>query len=296
MENTQSIGAKIVALRKEKGCTQADLGAYLNISYQAVSKWERGESYPDFVTMAKIAQFFGVSLEYFAEENSETAQTAVAETEETAEKNVSEQKMLGVCTTCGRTVYDGEEWSTEPVLLCQKCHDRKVLLAKQEEERKRAEEKKKREEAQRQAVMHLAKMTRKRNIGFWVGGFAGGALLTIFLVCAISGAIASMGTGIILAVLFGALGFTFISQLIWNGAVRACAGYGGAIIGTPGVIFSLDLDGIIFLIGAKILFAVLRWLVWVATSLCTIVAAVVISPFTFVPALLRMNEGRDVED
>ena len=67
METNKSIGEKIVELRKVKGCTQADLGAYLNISYQAVSKWERGESCPDFTTMSKLAQYFGVPINYFEE-------------------------------------------------------------------------------------------------------------------------------------------------------------------------------------------------------------------------------------
>ena len=77
MENNQSIGAKILALRKARGYTQADLGAYLNISYQAVSKWERGESFPDFITMSRIAQFFNVPITYFEEGGD--GETAVAE-------------------------------------------------------------------------------------------------------------------------------------------------------------------------------------------------------------------------
>lgn len=291
MENTQSIGAKIVALRKEKGCTQADLGAYLNISYQAVSKWERGESYPDFVTMAKIAQYFNVSLEYFTDEQGE-----VAAAESVAQDDAPAQKMLGVCTICGRSVYEGEGWKTEPVLTCKKCHERQVLQAKQEEERrKREEEKKKKEERDRLAV-HFAEMERRRNIGLWVGGALGVALLAIVLVCTFIGTIGSIGAGIAGAIIGAIFAFTFLSQMIWKGAVRNCACFGGAIIGTPGVIFTLDLDGIIFLIAVKIFFAVLRWLVWVVTSACTIIAAIVISPFTFVPALFRMNEGRDVED
>ena len=43
-------GEKIASLRKAKGMTQAELGAELNVTFQAVSKWERGESYPDFAT------------------------------------------------------------------------------------------------------------------------------------------------------------------------------------------------------------------------------------------------------
>ena len=40
------LGENIARLRKEKGMTQEDLARELNISYQAVSKWENGVSFP----------------------------------------------------------------------------------------------------------------------------------------------------------------------------------------------------------------------------------------------------------
>lgn len=39
-----NIGEKIVKARKEKGMTQAELGSELHVTFQAVSKWERGVS------------------------------------------------------------------------------------------------------------------------------------------------------------------------------------------------------------------------------------------------------------
>ena len=65
METTEHIGFKIAALRRKKGCTQAELGMHLNISAQAVSKWERGESCPDFDTLCRLASFFEVPISYF---------------------------------------------------------------------------------------------------------------------------------------------------------------------------------------------------------------------------------------
>ena len=44
MVDSVQVGKQIAALRKAKGLTQNDLGERLNISYQAVSKWERGVS------------------------------------------------------------------------------------------------------------------------------------------------------------------------------------------------------------------------------------------------------------
>ena len=59
----QKLGEIIARLRKEKGMTQEDLARELNISYQAVSKWENGISSPDFSNIKALAQLFGVSID-----------------------------------------------------------------------------------------------------------------------------------------------------------------------------------------------------------------------------------------
>ena len=49
------IGANIAYYRKQAGLTQAGLGEKLNYSDKAVSKWERGESIPDVLTLMQLA-------------------------------------------------------------------------------------------------------------------------------------------------------------------------------------------------------------------------------------------------
>jgi len=56
------IGANISAYRKRRGLTQAGLAEKLNYSDKAVSKWERGESVPDVVTLMGISQQLGVTV------------------------------------------------------------------------------------------------------------------------------------------------------------------------------------------------------------------------------------------
>ena len=57
------VSENLKRLRKEKGLTQEQLATRLNVSFQAVSKWECGESYPDIVMLSSIAQIFSVSLD-----------------------------------------------------------------------------------------------------------------------------------------------------------------------------------------------------------------------------------------
>ena len=58
------IAGNIGKLRREAGITQTDLAEILNYSDKAVSKWERGESLPDVVTLKRLADHFQVSLDY----------------------------------------------------------------------------------------------------------------------------------------------------------------------------------------------------------------------------------------
>ncbi len=59
----QQIGHNIAAHRKRCGLTQAGLAEKLNYSDKAVSKWERGESVPDVMTLALLAEQFEISVD-----------------------------------------------------------------------------------------------------------------------------------------------------------------------------------------------------------------------------------------
>ena len=58
-----NLGNKIRELRRERNLTQEQLAASLNISAQAVSKWEMGASYPDMAMIPTLAGLFKVSLD-----------------------------------------------------------------------------------------------------------------------------------------------------------------------------------------------------------------------------------------
>lgn len=60
----KSLNERIKNLRKEKGLTQLQLADMLNVTDKAVSKWEVGEANPDIALLPKIAQIFGVTLDY----------------------------------------------------------------------------------------------------------------------------------------------------------------------------------------------------------------------------------------
>ena len=58
------LASNLIRLRTEAGMTQADLGEKINYSDKTVSKWERAESLPDVSVLKKMAEIFGVSVDY----------------------------------------------------------------------------------------------------------------------------------------------------------------------------------------------------------------------------------------
>ena len=93
--NQEKIGKFIAKCRKEKKMTQGQLAEKMGVSINAVSKWERGLSFPDVSLLKKICNELGISIEELIngeEDNSEEAKekaiiTAVESTNK-AKKNL----------------------------------------------------------------------------------------------------------------------------------------------------------------------------------------------------------------
>lgn len=63
MIDNRAVGKTIAALRQARGMTQQQLAAAMNVSHQAVSKWENGAALPDIQTLMELTQLFGVTVE-----------------------------------------------------------------------------------------------------------------------------------------------------------------------------------------------------------------------------------------
>ena len=84
----------IKALRKLKNISQETLATFLGVSYQAVSKWETGNSYPDISLLPKIARFFGVTVD-------ELLQADV----------IDEDALYQAYETKAETAFRGDRWN-----------------------------------------------------------------------------------------------------------------------------------------------------------------------------------------
>ena len=71
----RDLAEKIRSQRERRGLRQADIANALNISPQAVSKWERGENAPDIAILGALAKLLGVSTDWLLDTHREGADT-----------------------------------------------------------------------------------------------------------------------------------------------------------------------------------------------------------------------------
>lgn len=88
-----TIGEKIKLFRKQNNITQEQLAVSLNISCQAISKWENNTSFPDISLIIPIANFFGVSIDNLFDFNNSIKIEDIEKTEKKIIKLFKDGKM-----------------------------------------------------------------------------------------------------------------------------------------------------------------------------------------------------------
>lgn len=318
-----TLGEQLSLLRRNSGMTQQELGDKLSISPQAVSKWENDLSEPDVATLKKIAMLYGITLAKLLDFDSVEAESNVSEeatessptrvTDEDVERisdrvatsirteAESASRIIGHCVQCGLNVTEESVGVTTPRLLCRDCVEANARVA---EERERAEaEAKERAEIEKKARIEKEKkdkenrhnaaksaIRRSRNISLIVSAI----FAVIFLVFALIGGAGSEGgmdmPYIITSVIISYCIFSFVSAMFYEGPVRDLLFFFFTrSISFPGLIFSFDIDGILWLIGMKILFAVLGFLAGVVFAIIGIILSLIIAPFVFPVRLIKIN-------
>lgn len=89
------IADKIMMLRKKCGWSQEELAEKMNVSRQAVSKWEGAQSIPDLDKILKLSQLFGVSTDFLLKDTMEEAEPTLEDTaEDSALRRVSMEEAV----------------------------------------------------------------------------------------------------------------------------------------------------------------------------------------------------------
>ena len=85
-----TLGEKLQLLRRSRGLSQEQLAAELDVSRQAISKWECGDSTPDLDKLRAICTYFGVTTDHLIWENQEDAPKAAVPAKERAARGRNE--------------------------------------------------------------------------------------------------------------------------------------------------------------------------------------------------------------
>ena len=102
---------RFTALRKQHGLSQEQLAEKLEVSRQAVSKWERGEASPDIENLSSLAKLYGITID-------EIVNGTYANMQESKAQPDTADFSEGVTVTYSETPQNDETRST-PMLLLQ---------------------------------------------------------------------------------------------------------------------------------------------------------------------------------
>ena len=96
---------KIIKLRKENGWSQEELAEKLDVSRQAISRWENGTALPDAQNVLQISKLFHVTTDYLLNDDYESdedipaVQTATKETKDLYTKKKQHHLIATICFT-----------------------------------------------------------------------------------------------------------------------------------------------------------------------------------------------------
>ena len=114
-----SIGERITELRKEAGLSQGQLASALEVSRQAVSKWENDQTAPDSLRMIRLAEVLDTDIEYLSTGRRTFSRRppVVINTTETVEK-IIEKPVVQVVEQVVKTIVEVPvvEYVEKPVI------------------------------------------------------------------------------------------------------------------------------------------------------------------------------------
>ena len=255
--------------------TQKQLADELHVTPQAVSRWENGEVEPSVSAIGEMAKIFDVTYDELMRGKEETLpeEEIAATTEQSAANDnkenyapnadaqpdqhekivyVEAKPVLAVCEICNKPIYDESE-------IVRKAHNHDCICASCAQQLDRKQKREMIEYAEKQRLLSYV-------LGTLISIAALGAGLYF-------GIKNSVPTSAIVAIIIGGIcAFTFtscvclrnnfIEDLFWDVAEWGCVKF-------PGLIFSFDLDGFLWLIGMEILF----WLIGLALGILATIAA-----------------------
>ena len=95
---------KIITLRKKLGWSQEDLAEKMNVSRQAITKWENDGGLPDVSNLQELSKVFGITIDYLLNDENQLPALSM-------KKELDKEKYLNKLTMCKEVL---DEYYPEP--------------------------------------------------------------------------------------------------------------------------------------------------------------------------------------
>lgn len=275
-----TLGKRLSTFRKLAGLTQTQLSERLSLSPQAISKWENDLSEPDIATLRALANLYEVSLGELVDLEGGFPDPIddgeeVADEQAAADDTSSMRIMIGSDkteavpkkkTSSSTTTFYTDDLASKVVDEIE--NREKTRKDKEETDRKNAEH-------ERRGVI----MTKSLIWGIVISSI----VAIVGTVLSVMALIESFDTG----PLFAYIGVTYALSafafcMFFDTWVKdSFLWFATKVISFPGLIFEWSIDGFIWLIGMKLLFALLGFLFGVLMFFIGLAVASVVAMFTF---------------
>lgn len=266
-----TLGEKIKMQRVRNRLTQKDLADQVHVTFQTVSKWENDENEPDVATLRELAKLFHCSIDYLAspDEEEQKPEPVVVAAAPAPQAPVVEQKTvvihqkeMHVCERCKKDIPEGD---LEMEQICVKhAHRGRSAVYRQGYYHKSCLAAKHQEEAALAKKIKDEHASRTKKISFGWSIPVGAVVFIIALIVFLTSSSVATFPAILLSLLIGYAMFAMLYCILTGSYIADVFVWCAKLsIRFPGIIFSWDIGGFIFLITMKLLFAILGFLIGV---------------------------------
>ena len=272
-----TLGKKLALQRKAVGLSQEEVALKVRVTTQTLADWENNIGEPSIQNLKDLSALFDTSLD-------DLLDTGLGD----------DGEALGYCKGCGISINEKNLGEKEPAVLCRRCVEvKKTQERRAEMERKAIEERQKKAYLAKRLAEYDAHrdkqrtIRRKRNKSFIVAAIPTGlwiALLVYFLNQSYDQTFLIVGSVVAYCV------FSLVALLFYDGAVRDLLVYMfTASIKWPGLMYTFDWDGFLWVIMMKALFGILGFVFGIVCGFLGLILGLIVAPFVFPYKLIKMQ-------
>lgn len=272
-----TLGKKLALQRKAIGLSQEEVALKIRVNAKTVTDWENNIGEPTIQNLRDLSDLFEISLDDLLDTGKGVDDVAI-----------------GFCKNCGISINEKNLGTKEPVVLCRRCVEVNKAQQKREEMKAKAlkERQEKAQRARRMAEYNAFKdrqrtIRKKKALSFFIAAIP----TLLWLAYVVYTQLEEFNqTWSIVGAVIGYCIFSFVALLFYDGPVRDLLVYMcTASIKWPGLVYTFDWDGFLWVIAMKALFMIIGFVFGLLCGILGIVLGLLIAPFVFPYKLIKMS-------